>query len=125
LLAEFPHARLRVLVVWEPVLRSDIAAPMSPVLGLLKDRRVAQYWDPERVISTDLVRSVNEAPVRFGRDEAFPEGFVAWDVVAVFSRSAKWDRYPPVPVHSDGPVVHAIEATRTAIADALTTADMK
>lgn len=119
LLAEFPEAHLRVLVVWEPVLKSDIAAPLTRVLGLLDDRRVTQYWDPGRVISADFVRSVNEAPARYGREEDLPPGFVAWDVVAVFSNSAQWDRDLPAPVHYDGPVVHVIDATRKAIADAL------
>jgi len=119
LLAEFPEARLRVQVVWEPVLKSDIAAPLTRVLGLLKDRRVTQYWDPDRVVSTDLVRSVNGAPSRYGREEALPPDFIAWDVVAVFSSTAKWESDLPTPVHYDGPVVHAIDATRKAITDAL------
>ena len=29
LLAEFPNARIHVLVVWVPVLKSDIAAPIT------------------------------------------------------------------------------------------------
>ena len=70
LLDEFPEARVRVQVVWEPVLKTDIAAPLTRVLGLLDDERVVQYWDPDRVISTELVRSVNETPARYGRDAA-------------------------------------------------------
>jgi hypothetical protein len=119
LLAEFPEAKLRVQVVWEPVLVSDIAAPVSRVLGLLKDRRVTQYWDPGRVISSDLIRSVNEDPKRYGREEQLPPDFIAWDVVAVFARSAHWERDLPTPAHYDGPVVHAIDSTKQAISDAL------
>lgn len=119
LLSEFPEAHVQVQVVWEPVLKSDIAAPLTKVLGLMDDRRVIQYWDPGRVLSADLVRSVNENPARYGREEALPPGFVAWDVVAVFAKSARWERDLPTPVHYDGPVVHAIEETRKAIAEAL------
>lgn len=119
LLAEFPEARLRALVVWEPVLRSDIAAPLTLVLGLPKDRRVTQYWDPTRLISTDLVRSVNEDPARYGREGPLPPGYVAWDVVAVFAKSAHWEGDLPAPLHYDGPVVHSIDETRKAIIDAL------
>lgn len=119
LLAEFPGARLRVQVVWEPVLKTDIAPPLTGVLGRLRDRRVTQYWDPGRVVSTDLVRSVNENPARYGREESLPPGFIAWDVVAVFARSARWERDLPVPVHYDDPVVHAIDETRKAITEAL------
>lgn len=119
LLAEFPDAKLRVQVVWEPVLKSDIAAPVSRVLGLLDDRRITQYWDPNRVISSDLVRSVNEDPKRYGRKEQLPPDFIAWDVVAVFAPSAHWERDLPTPAHYDGPVVHAINSTRQAIAEQL------
>ena len=119
LLAEFPDAKLRVQVVWEPVLRTDIAAPVSRVLGLLQDRRVTQYWDPGLVISSDLIRSVNENPKRYGREEPLPPDFIAWDVVAVFGKSAHWERDLPPPPHYDGPVVRAIDSTRQAIAEQL------
>jgi hypothetical protein len=121
LLAEFPDEHVRVQVVWEPVLKSDVAAPLTRVLGLLKDRRVKQYWDPDRVISTDLVRSVNDDPARYGREEALPPDFIAWDIVAVFAKSAQWERDLPTPVHYDGPVVHAIDETRKVIAEQLAT----
>lgn len=120
LLAEFPDAPLQVQVVWEPVLKSDIAAPLSGVLAMLTDRRVTQYWDPGRIISADLVRSVNETPARYGFEETLPPGFVAWDVVAVFARSTHWERDLPVPLHYDGPVVNAIDGTRKAISELLT-----
>ena len=118
-LAEFPDARLRVLVVWEPVLKSDVAAPLTRVLGLLHDRRVAQYWDPGRVVSTDLVRTVNKNPGSYGRDEPLPPGFVAWDVVAVFSTTARWEHDVPMPAYYGGPVRDVIDDTRNAITGAL------
>jgi hypothetical protein len=119
LLAEFPQAHLHVQVVWEPVLKTDFGAPLTQVLGLLEDRRVAQYWDPNRVISADLVRSVNENPPRYSREEKLPPGFVSWDVVAVFSKSARWERDLPVPAYYGGPVVHAIDDARKAIGEEL------
>jgi hypothetical protein len=117
LLAESPEAPLSVLVVWEPVLKSDIAPPLTRVLGLLQDRRVKQYWDPGRVVSADFVRSVNEAPARYGFDGALPPDFVAWDLVAVFAPAARWDPDLPVPSYSGGPVVGSIDAARIAIRD--------
>jgi thiol-disulfide isomerase/thioredoxin len=103
LLAEFPNADLSVIAVWEPVLKTDIAAPLTRVLGLLGDRRVAQYWDPGRVVSEDLIRSSNSDPARYGLNEALPPGFVVWDAVLVFARSAHWDHNLPVPVYYGGP----------------------
>jgi hypothetical protein len=119
LLAEFPDADIRVQIVWEPVLKSDVAAPMNRVLGLLDDRRVTQYWDPGRVISADLVRSVDENPARYGRNARLPPGFVAWDVVAVFAKASNWERDLPPPAYYGGPVVHVIDEAKKAIADEL------
>ena len=117
LLAEFPHADLQAQVVWEPVLKTDVAAPLTGVLGLLKDRRVIQYWDPDLVLSADLVRAANGDPARYGLEEPFPPGFIAWDLVAVFGKSARWEGDLPVPAYYGGPVVDVIEETRKALSE--------
>jgi hypothetical protein len=117
LLTEFPEAGVQVQVVWEPVLRSDIAAPLTKVLGLLDDRRVSQYWDPNRVVSEDLVRAVNVHPGRYRLDEALPPGFIAWDAVAVFAADARWESELPVPHYYGGPVAHVMDETRESIAE--------
>src|SRR5262245_61577574 len=119
MLADFPDAPLHVQVVWEPVLKTDFVAPLNRVLGLIHDRRVQQYWDPERIVSTDLLRSVNEDPARYGRDEKLPDDFIAWDVVAVFGKEARWERDLPPPVQYNGPVVETIEETRKAVGEEL------
>jgi hypothetical protein len=122
LLAGFPDAPLHVQVVWEPVIYSDIGPPLTRVLRLLDDRRVAQYWDPERVLSADVVRAVNVDPARYGFEEALPPDFIAWDVVAVFPKSAHWEGGLPVPAYYGGPVVRVVGAARDAIAGELVTA---
>ena len=119
LIEEFPDARLRVLVVWEPVLVSDVAPPLNRVLALIHDRRAMQYWDPRRVVSRDLVRTINAAPQRYGSAEHLPEDFIVWDAVAVFGESARWERDLPVPAHHGGPVVNDIDETRRAIAETM------
>ncbi|MGH9868041.1 MAG: hypothetical protein ACREAA_07760 [Candidatus Polarisedimenticolia bacterium] len=119
LLAEFPEDRLRVQVIWEPVLATDIAPPMTQVLGLLDDPRVTQYWDPDQIISADIVRAVNADPARYGLKEKLPPGFVAWDVVAVFRSRVQWEGDLPPPAHYAGPVAYELEATRKALVDAL------
>ena len=105
-----------IVVVWEPVLKSDVAPPLTRVLGLLRDPRVRQYWDPGRVVSGDMVRSVNADPKRYGFEERLPPGFIAWDVVAVFPKLARWEGDLPTPASYDGPVVHAIPGAKDAIA---------
>jgi hypothetical protein len=102
--------------VWEPVIATDVAPPLTRVLGLVDDRRAIQYWDPERALSADIVRSVDRDPARYGFDEALPADFVVWDVVAVFSKSARWEGDMPAPAYHGGPVVDVIAAAREAIA---------
>ena len=115
LLAEFPNADVRAQVVWEPVLKTDVAAPLTGVLQLLNDRRVIQYWDPGLVLSADLVRSANGNPARYGLEERFPPDYVAWDLVAVFGKAARWEADAPIPAYYGGPVVDVIAETRKAL----------
>ena len=114
LLAEFPETGLSVFI---------ISAPLTQVHGLLGDRRVTQFWDPDRVVSANLVRSANTDPAHYGLDEALPPEFVAWDVVAVFAKSAHWEHDLPVPVYYGGPVRDSIDGSRIAIAIANALAD--
>ncbi|HKY32394.1 MAG TPA: hypothetical protein VJV23_07660 [Candidatus Polarisedimenticolia bacterium] len=119
LLDAFPRARIRAHVVWEPVLATDFAPPMSSVLKLVDDPRAVQYWDPDRIVSEDIVRAVSEHPQRYGFDEPLPPGFVVWDVVALFDGAARWEHDLPAPLRYGGPVVDVIEETRSAMQRAL------
>ena len=120
LLAEFPDAPLRVYVVWQPVLKTDLGPPLSSVLGLIPDPRAAQFWDPGRALSAEIVRNVNAEPGRFGFDEPLPADFVVWDVVAVFDGTAVWDdRSFPAPAYHGGPLAEVIGDTRLALARVL------
>ena len=118
LLMKFPDARLTVLVVWEPVIKTDVAAPLTRVLGLIPDDRVTQYWDPGRLVSADMVHSVNEAPDLYGFDEKLPSDFIVWDVVAIFPPQSHWGDAIPVPAYYGGPVVDAIDGAERALAAA-------
>ncbi len=123
LLDEFPGADLRVQLVWEPVIVSDIGPPLTRTLGLIPDLRVTQYWDPERALSAEHVRAVNADPARYRFDEPLPADFIAWDLVSVYGRRVRWEQAPPVPLHTAGPVVEAIDSTRKAIWEALAATD--
>lgn len=115
----FPGAPIRAIVVWEPVLATDVSAPFSSVLALLPDARVAQFWDPERTLSRDIVRAVATDPRRYGFEKALSEDFIVWDVVAVFGADAQWSLDLPVPSYYDGPVYAATIGLQRAIEDAL------
>lgn len=109
---------MRVVVLWEPVLATDLAGPSDRTLAVVDDSRVAQYWDPGRIVSKDILRAVNDDPKRYGLEERLPDDFVVWDVAVVLAKGTTWEHDFPVPVFYDGPVVDAIDGVREAIGHA-------
>jgi hypothetical protein len=105
LLKQEEDTRIRVFVVWEPVLPTDLAAPSTATLERAFDRRVSQYWDKGHVIS----RLLGERDRRS----------VVWDYVAVYAPGAFWDVAPPQALYSNGPVVRSIGGAREALQQAL------
>ena len=100
-----PNPNLRVFVVWEPVLPTDLATPSTATLRRIPDRRASQYWDKGHLISHLLG----------DRDRRS----VVWDYVAVYQPGTLWDKAPPEPLYSHVPVVRSIGGTEDAIRLAL------
>ena len=94
-----PH--LRVFVIWEPVLVTDVTAPSTITLRRIHDRRVAQYWDRHRVLS--------HAMGERGRSS------VVWDYIAVYKPEQVWADAPPQPEFEGRPVVDSIDGTQEAL----------
>jgi hypothetical protein len=94
--------------VWEPVIWSDVSPPTSGVLGILSDSRVAQYWDPKRTLSAEIVRSLRADPRAYPQGPRVEEDTIVWDVVALFAENARWDAAFPAPVFHGCPVVQAL-----------------
>ena len=99
LLEEQREGKIRVFVIWEPVLPTDLAAPSTMTLKRISDARASQYWDKEHLVSNSI-----------GDPEA-----VVWDYVAVYPSGKLWDKSPPEPIYSHAPVIHGINGTREAI----------
>jgi hypothetical protein len=99
LLDEQREGKIRVFVIWEPVLPTDLAAPSTMTLKRISDPRASQYWDKEHLVS----KSIGET-----------DG-VVWDYVAVYPQSKLWEKGPPEPIYSHAPVVRATAGTREAI----------
>jgi hypothetical protein len=99
LLDQQRQGKVRVLVIWEPVLPTDLAAPSTMTLKRIADLRAAQYWDNDHLVS----KSIGE------------DGGVVWDYVAVYPPGKLWDKSPPEPTYSSAPLVHAIDGAREAI----------
>jgi hypothetical protein len=96
------EGKLRVFVVWEPVLPTDWASPSTFTMKRMADSRVQQYWDKPRVLS----RAMGE----HDRDS------IVWDWVGVYSPEAEWNGSPPKPVFDNGPIVDVLPAFTRALA---------
>ena len=94
-----PH--LRVFVIWEPVLATDLSAPSTITLRRIHDSRVKQYWDSNRVLSHTM--GEHDRPS------------VVWDYIAVYKPEQLWTDAPPQPEFTGRPVVRFIEGTRKAM----------
>ncbi len=86
-LAQISDPRLRVYVVWLPVLRSDGPEALPRATALLAgDSRVIQYWDP----SSEIGR-------RFAPVLQLPPPMTAWDAYLLYPPQTRWESSPPAP----------------------------
>ena len=122
ILASHPEDDLRVFVVWEPVIATDLAPPTTGAMARLSDRRVAQYWDHRRVLSADIVRALLADPGRYALEEEVDAGTIVWDTVALFPEDARWERDLPVPAFYGAPVAEAAPGLAAALTRAPTPA---
>jgi len=120
LLHKYPAADVRVLVVWEPVILTDIGKPLQVVRRPLADPRVTEFWDEKRWLSPRMIERA--AMIARGKGEEPPLGpdEIAWDVIAMFPPGTLWEDPFPVPswygeepvVRSLGPVEEALSSPR-------------
>lgn len=108
-LKRHPGADIRVVVIWLPVLVSDTGPPTKRVRGPLQDRRVIEYWDPDRWASPKMMQRATMMVHARGEEPDFdPEG-VAWDLIALFPPGTVWEEPFPAPSWYGAPVVDALE----------------
>jgi len=105
LLKQQNDSKIRVFVVWEPVLPTDFSAPSTFTLRRVSDPRTSQYWDKEHIVSRLL-----------GQREP---SSVIWDYVAVYQPGKVWDQAPPEPLYSHVPVIKGISGTNDAVRQSL------
>jgi hypothetical protein len=118
-ISEAPGKRVKVLVVWMPVIATDLGPPSSSTMARLSDRRVTQFWDPKQALSKRLVDAAKNHPDWLSEDEkatVVKDGQVVWDFVMLFPPGARWQAEPPRPVYHGGPVVRVQEELRSALA---------
>ena len=103
---------MRVFAVWEPILLTDLARPLSAVLHRLPDTRVQQYWDPGHVLSDQMNKDAR--PPQPVQECCERRGYL-WDLAAVYLPGATWtDRLPTATVFN-GSVVDVVEQLSAAI----------
>jgi hypothetical protein len=114
LVGSLPSGRARTLVVWMPVIRTDLGPPTNTTLALISDPVARQYWDPDHLVSTAVLEVAQRHPDRLSPEDRdrLADTPVAWDVVALFDPSATWDAELPWPSYWGGPVVRAIDDAR-------------
>ncbi len=101
-----------MLVVWEPVIVTDLGPPSSRTLSRVTDPRAVQYWDKGRSLSRAILGAARKNPAVLSWDSVDEESIV-WDWVAVFPRGATWDGDSfPAPAFSGNPVVGALDGLR-------------
>ena len=106
---------MSVFVVWEPVILTDIAPPGTRTLARCADRRVSQWWDPDRALSSAILEAARASPAAWKLEEsgvAIEEGTIVWDAVLFLRRGAFWSDAFPVPAFAGFPVVDAAGGLR-------------
>jgi hypothetical protein len=98
--------------VWEPILASDFMAPTTGVLHRIPDPRARHYWDEKHGLAKRMARDAR--PPQPPPNCCDQDG-ILWDLVAVYSKGARWDAALPPATVFDGPVVLVTEKIEAAI----------
>lgn len=107
-----PDLRVKVFVVWEPILFTDWRRPGKKVTGRVTDSRVTQIWDPNHLMARQLARDAREPQPQ---PECCTHDGILWDLVAVYPPGVLWTDAIPPAVLFDGPVVEHEERLETAV----------
>lgn len=117
-LQQTPNPDLRVLVIWEPILPTDWAAPGSGALARLADPRAVQFWDKGHLFARALRESLTASA---SHPDCCEQAGNLWDLAALYPKGARWTGPLPNPVFINGPVVRMREQIQSRLS-ALTSA---
>ncbi len=109
-----PQQKIRILIVWEPILWTDVKAPSGSTLARVSDPRAVQFWDPDHVLADALREALATADgPRIDRGRLSDE--VLWDDVAIYVPGDRWTDRMPAPRSFAGPVYDVIPEVREAL----------
>jgi hypothetical protein len=109
----YPDKKVRVLVVWEPILATDWRAPSRSTLARIPDRRARQFWDPKHLVTEELTRIAKQKSGQPAPDCCVKKGF-HWDEVLLYAPHARWSD-GPTPAYWNGPVFRIAPALEKAL----------
>lgn len=87
ILEALSHEKLKVYVVWAPVLQEDDRQAAINAIGHISDERARHFWDADKSLGFSLGNVVT-----LPRDRK-----LAWDVYFAFDETATWGDMPPKP----------------------------
>jgi hypothetical protein len=85
-----PDPRLRVFVIWEPVLATDWGTPSDSLTANVPDRRTVQFYDRQRRLSAMLGGVSHLDALARERRIGFRMKDVVWDTVLVYPPGVSW-----------------------------------
>ena len=113
-MADHQDQKLRVLVVWEPILTTDWRSPTRSTLARLPDPRVRQFWDKNHVVSAALTAIAAGHPPQPRPDCCIDKGFY-WDEAILFPPGTRWNDSASS-AFWNGPVVKAAPGVEKSLA---------
>ena len=108
ILRNAPKAKVKVFVIWEPIVFSDLVAPSDSVLRNIPDARVAQFYDSKHLVSKALQAQMLAHGVT-GQDYFVKDEYV-WDAAAIYPSGVRWENSGGVkPDFVGAPIVEVSE----------------
>jgi hypothetical protein len=114
-----PTDNVRVFVIWEPVLVTDVVPPSNRELQRVSDTRAQQFWDKDAAVSRAVSPPILAPGQNDKRQRYRISGDRLWDTIALYPAGAAWEDQPPVPIYTGGPVVNVASDLRKALRDAI------
>jgi len=102
-----PSAKVKVFVVREPIVFSDMVVPSDSVLRRITDARAAQFYDSKHLVSKALQAQMLAHGVT-GQDYYVKDEYV-WDAAAVYPAGMRWENGSAKPDFVGAPIVEVSE----------------
>jgi len=106
-----------VLVVWEPMLRTDLRSPVHSTLARIPDQRARQFWDPKHLVAQALRKSATDNPAQPKPDCCIDRGLF-WDEAILYPPHSNWSQAPAA-VFWNGTVVRVVPSLEKALQNSL------